>query len=90
MPLKDTQGHGMYSGSAIWTDPTTNERPGKQELILQMLEGPSPCDNCWRVSYCKKSRACKDFLYYASTGKVRHVKRQPKRKIYLKLFPEEK
>lgn len=66
-----------------------NELSGSGPQALKtLIEGPSPCDDCWAVEYCLRRLACRDFVYYCVTGKVRHVDRIPLRKFYNKLFKD--
>jgi radical SAM protein with 4Fe4S-binding SPASM domain len=39
-----------------------------QRKVARIMAEPSPCDNCWRNSYC--SAECSRFKKYTNSGKV--------------------
>ena len=39
-----------------------------QRQVAQIMAEPSPCDNCWRSSYC--SAECSRFKKYVDNGKI--------------------
>jgi hypothetical protein len=66
----------------------TTTRPQAEALLVKKGAPPGPCAGCRHADRCREGLACEALRLFVQTGRVSaYAPRQPRRDLFLRLYP---